>query len=130
LDKYEDYGTNPGNESVERVLARINQETTGYYIVKMGNTSARAIRINRLENGLKRRIAPIFILPEYQNKGIVQKVFELKLQRLMARGVCRIGVIYEGSYYWWKRLHGVSLPSYLQEICVQGKNFYPTEEQP
>jgi GNAT superfamily N-acetyltransferase len=77
LDKYQDYDTNPGNESVEKVSARINQETTDYYIIKMGNTSVGAIRINRLENGLKCRIAPIFILPEYQNKGIAQKVFKL-----------------------------------------------------
>jgi hypothetical protein len=73
LDKYKDYDTNPGNESVEKVLSRTNQEKTDYYILKMGNTSVGAIRINRLENGLKCRIAPIFILPEYQNKKIAQK---------------------------------------------------------
>jgi GNAT superfamily N-acetyltransferase len=77
LDRYKDYDTNPGNESIEKVLARINQETTDYYIIKMGNISAGAIRINKLENGLKCRIAPVFILPEYQNKGIAQKVFKI-----------------------------------------------------
>ncbi|GHU90299.1 acetyltransferase [Spirochaetia bacterium] len=77
LDKYKDYDTNPGNENIERVLARINQETTDYYIIKMGNISVGAIRINKLENGLKCRISPIFILPEYQNKSIAQKVFKI-----------------------------------------------------
>ena len=43
----------------------------------MENTSVGAIRINKLENGLKCRISPIFILPKYQNKGIAQKVFKI-----------------------------------------------------
>jgi GNAT superfamily N-acetyltransferase len=77
LDKYKDYDISPGNENIEKVLARINQETTDYYLIKMENISVGAIRINKLENGLKCRISPIFILPEYQNKGIAQKVFKI-----------------------------------------------------
>ena len=77
LDKYKDYDTNPGNENIEKVLAKINQETTDYYIIKKENISVGAIRINKIENGLKCRISPIFILPEYQNKGIAQKVFKI-----------------------------------------------------
>jgi GNAT superfamily N-acetyltransferase len=77
LDTYKDYDTNPGNETIEKVLVRINHETTDYYIIKAEHISVGAIRINKLENGLKCRIAPIFILPEYQNKGIAQEVFKL-----------------------------------------------------
>jgi GNAT superfamily N-acetyltransferase len=77
LNKYKDYDISPGNENIEKVLARINQETTDYYLIKMENISVGAIRINKLENGLKCRISPIFILPEYQNKGIAQKVFKI-----------------------------------------------------
>jgi GNAT superfamily N-acetyltransferase len=77
LEKYKDYDTNPGNENVDKVIGRINQEITDYYIIKMENISVGAIRINKLENGLKCRIAPIFILPEYQNRGIAQKVFKI-----------------------------------------------------
>ena len=43
----------------------------------MENISVGVIRINKLENGEKCRIAPIFILPEYQNKGIAQEVFKI-----------------------------------------------------
>jgi len=77
LEKYKDYDINPGNESIERIIQRFNQEFTDYYIIKMKNTSVGAIRVIRLENGLKCRVSPIFILPEYQNKGIAQKVFEI-----------------------------------------------------
>ena len=77
LEKYKDYDTNPGNENIDKVIERIKQETTDYYIIKMENISVGAIRINKLENGEKCRIAPIFILPEYQNKGIAQEVFKI-----------------------------------------------------
>jgi GNAT superfamily N-acetyltransferase len=32
---------------------------------------------HKLEDGLTCRIAPVFILPEYQNGGIAQKVFKM-----------------------------------------------------
>jgi GNAT superfamily N-acetyltransferase len=81
LNKYKDYDTNPENESIEKVLARINQETTDYYLIKMEDISIGAVRIHKLKNGLKCRIASVFILPEYQNKGIAQKVFKLAEER-------------------------------------------------
>jgi GNAT superfamily N-acetyltransferase len=77
LDIYQDYETNPGNEKIDKIIGKINQETTDFYIIKTENISVGAIRINKLENGLKCRIAPIFILPEYQNNGIAQKVFKI-----------------------------------------------------
>jgi len=77
LEKYKDYDTNPGNESIERIIQRFNQEFTDYYIIKIENISVGAIRVIRLDNGLKCRVAPIFILPEYYNRGIAQKVFEI-----------------------------------------------------
>ena len=77
LEKYKDYDTNPGNESIGRIIQRFNQEFTDYYIIKIENISVGAIRVIRLDNGLKCRVAPIFILPEYHNRGIAQKVFEI-----------------------------------------------------
>lgn len=74
LEKYRDFDTNPGNEPVERVMARIQQEYTDYYLIKMGESSIGGIRIVKLENGRKCRISPIFVLPAYQNKGVAQSV--------------------------------------------------------
>ena len=77
LDKYKDYDTNPGNENVDRIIARINQKETDFYIIKFQNVSVGAIRVLKLEDGKLCRVGPIFILPEYQNKGIAQNVFEI-----------------------------------------------------
>jgi len=77
LDKYQDYDINPGNEPIEKIIARINQKETDYYIIKNNNISVGAIRIINLDNGKLNRISPIFILPEFQNKGIAQRVFKI-----------------------------------------------------
>ena len=74
LEKYQDYDTNPANESVERVITRLNQSFTDYYLIKYFEYIAGAIRIVKLGNN-SYRVSPIFILPEYQGKGIAQKVF-------------------------------------------------------
>ena len=50
LDKYQDYETSPANESVERIIDRLNQSFTDYYIIKCSNISVGAIRIVRKEN--------------------------------------------------------------------------------
>ena len=36
LDKYQDFDTNPGNETVEKVLGRLMQEYTYYYFICLG----------------------------------------------------------------------------------------------
>ena len=74
LEKYQDYDTNPANEPLERVITRLNQSFTDYYLIKYFEYTVGAIRIVKLGNN-SYRVSPIFILPEYQGKGIAQKVF-------------------------------------------------------
>lgn len=74
LQKYKDYDISPGAESIEKVISRINQSFTDYYIIKINNESVGAIRIANLDNGNICRISPIFVIPKFQNKGVAQKV--------------------------------------------------------
>jgi GNAT superfamily N-acetyltransferase len=76
LDKYQDYETSPANEPPGKVIERINQSFTDYYIVKNGGTNIGGIRVVKKENK-RYRVSPVFILPEYQGKGIAQKVFQM-----------------------------------------------------
>lgn len=76
LDKYQDFETSPANETVERIRTRMNQSFTDYYIIKSSGFAVGAIRIVRKVNRTY-RVSPIFILPEYQGKGIAQKVFTI-----------------------------------------------------
>jgi len=76
LEKYRDYETSPANESLEKIVERINQPFTDYYIIESDNIAVGGVII--VKNGNKHyRVSPIFILPEYQGKGIAQKVFQM-----------------------------------------------------
>lgn len=78
LEKYQDFDTSPANESVEKVEARLQQDFTYYYFICIGRQKAGAVRvIDKKENGINKRISPIFILPEFQGKGIAQKAIRL-----------------------------------------------------
>lgn len=78
LDKYKDFDTSPGNESVEKIEARLKQDFTFYYFICIGQQKVGAIRIvDHKENRRNKRISPIFILPEFQGKGIAQEAIRL-----------------------------------------------------
>ena len=70
LDKYHDDEINPYNESYEKVKYKI--EKSYYYFIIVNGIKVGAIRISDKKDGSKKKIAPIFILPKYQNKGYAQ----------------------------------------------------------
>ena len=73
-EKYQDTDTNPAAESVEKVLVRLQQPFTYYYLIQYGSETVGAIRIiDKKESEEYKRISPIFILPSYQNQGLAQK---------------------------------------------------------
>lgn len=76
LDKYKDYNTNPAAESIEIIESKMAQEFTDYYLVCLNDEIIGAIRIVRLGDDAY-RISPMFILPEYQNKGYAQEAILL-----------------------------------------------------
>ena len=77
LDKYQDFDTNPGAEPLEKVINRLNEQWTHFYIIYYERKTVGAVRIVLKDNGNRCRISPLFILPEYQNKGIAQEVFKI-----------------------------------------------------
>ena len=77
LEKYQDYDLSPGNEKLERTISRLKEEITDYYLIKLNSESIGGIRIRRYEEGNLCKVGPLFILPEYQNKGIAQNIFKI-----------------------------------------------------
>lgn len=78
LEKYQDFDTNPGNESLEKVEERLRQDFTFYYFICVGQQKAGAIRIvDKKKAGESKRISPVFVLPEFRGKGIAQKAIRL-----------------------------------------------------
>lgn len=76
LEKYQDYETSPVNEPIEKIIAKINESFTDYYIIKSESVNLGGIRIVK-KNDKHYRVSPIFVLPEYQGKKIAQEVFKM-----------------------------------------------------
>ena len=80
--KYNDDETNPINESVDKIIQKLKQPDSCFYLIKFGNNFVGGIRIV-IKNGHK-RISPLFILPKYRNKGIAQEAIS-KLERIYGK---------------------------------------------
>ena len=104
LRKYEDMDTNPANESVEKVIKRLEQNETYFYLIKSGGVNVGAIRVVDKKNGRK-RISPIFVLPDFQNKGIAQKAI-LEAERLHGENDWELDTILEekGNCYLYEKM--------------------------
>lgn len=76
LEKYKDYQTNPANETIDRVITRINNTQGGFFKIIVDNHLVGAICVLRKEDE-QFWISPMFILPEYQGKGIAQRAITL-----------------------------------------------------
>lgn len=72
-EKYQDTETSPATEKYEDILFRFNQPETAYYFIMAGGNKIGVIRIVDFKDDKKRkRISPIFIMPEYRNNGYAQ----------------------------------------------------------
>jgi len=71
LEEYQDYDTNPASEPLERIEYKFNQDSTDYLFIMADDVKIGVVRIVKLSEEIH-RISPIFILPEFQNKGYAQ----------------------------------------------------------
>ncbi|MFJ7934522.1 GNAT family N-acetyltransferase [Sporosarcina sp. NPDC096371] len=76
LEKYQDFETSPANETIERTITRLQQKQTDYYVMIYDKITVGAIRIVRKDNR-RYRVSPIFLLPEYQGKGIASATMQI-----------------------------------------------------
>ena len=102
-EKYHDDETTPVNEKMDRLNYQLTHSNSQYYLIKLGEENVGAIRVARkikknrdsenCDNNVNHEqsepeyvqdvlfISPLFILPEYQNRGIAQtaikQVFDL-----------------------------------------------------
>ncbi|MET3658650.1 GNAT family N-acetyltransferase [Sporosarcina psychrophila] len=74
LKRYEDYDTNPVNESIERLLRKI--EAFFHYTIWLGDEIIGGADVRDLKEN-KYRLNRIFLSNEYQNKGLGSKIMEL-----------------------------------------------------
>ena len=73
LDKYQDFDTNPASEPLEKVSGRLAQKGRYYYFIQVNGEIAGAVSITDRKDGSAKRLAPIFLLPQYEGQGLAQE---------------------------------------------------------
>ena len=72
-EKYQDTDTSPATEPLEKILSRLRQCFTYYYIIEVDKNIVGALRVvDKKEKGGAKRISPIFILIKFSIMGIAQ----------------------------------------------------------
>ena len=69
LEKYRDYDTSPAAEPLSKTQYRINQPFTFFYFIIADGEVVGAIRVVDKKDGSRKTLSPLFILPEYRNRG-------------------------------------------------------------
>ena len=104
--KYQDTETSPATEEYEDILFRINQTETTYYFITADNVKVGVIRIVDCKDGLTRkRISPIFIMPEYRNQGYAQQAIK-EAERIHGKNHWKLDTILQekGNCYLYEKL--------------------------
>lgn len=106
LEIYRDVDTNPGSEPVDKVIMRLKQTFTYYYLIQADGENVGAIRvIDQREAGKNKRISPLFILPEHQGKGYAQRAMR-EAERLHGSGHWELDTILQerGNCYLYEKM--------------------------
>ena len=105
LAKYQDYETSPGNEPKEYIHEKLLDEFTFFYFIYHEDEIAGAVRVVDRKDGDRKRIAPIFIMKKFRNKGLAQKTFE-EIERIHGINHWMLDTILQeaGNCYLYEKL--------------------------
>ncbi|MBR0147174.1 MAG: GNAT family N-acetyltransferase [Eubacterium sp.] len=76
LEKYRDYDMSPGAEPFEKVQSRYDPPRSTYYFILSGDEKVGVIRVIDQKDGSRKRISPLWIMPEYRGRGYAQQAIE------------------------------------------------------
>lgn len=106
LNKYQDFDTSPAIEPIEKVMWRLEQNTTYFYLIEYKNKYVGAIRVVDNKDGITpKKISPLFILPAYQNKGIAQQAIT-EAEKIHGNTNWELGTILQekGNCYLYEKM--------------------------
>ena len=105
LAKYQDYETSPGNEPKENIQTKLLDEFTFFYFIYHEDEIAGAVRVVDRKDGDRKRIAPIFIMKKFRNRGLAQKTFE-EIERIHGINHWMLDTILQeaGNCYLYEKL--------------------------
>lgn len=105
-EKYHDTKKSPATEEYKDILFRFNQPETTYYFITANDEKVGVIRIVDHKDGVTRkRISPIFIMPEYRNKGYAQQAIA-EAERIHGENHWKLDTILQekGNCYLYEKL--------------------------
>lgn len=76
LEKYGDVETNPGAEPLARVQQRLDDPATSFYFIEAEGETVGAIRVVDRKDGSRKRVSPLFILPDCRGRGYAQAAMQ------------------------------------------------------
>ena len=105
LDKYQDYDTSPASEPVDKVLARFEQPWTTYFFIMANGEKVGVIRVVDKKDGSRKRISPIWIMPEFRNRGYAQQAIK-EAERIHGKQNWKLDTILQekGNCYLYEKL--------------------------
>ena len=105
LDKYQDLETNPANGTKEKIKTKLLQKQTFFYYIYEGNDIVGAIRVIDKKDGSRKRVAPVFIMEKFRNKGLAQKAF-CEIERIHGKDNWELDTIFQekGNCYLYEKL--------------------------
>ena len=72
--KYQDTETSPATENIDKIITRLRQPFSYYYYIQENGETIGAVRVvDKKDKNIPKRISPIFIMPQYRNRGTAQK---------------------------------------------------------
>lgn len=117
LKKYQDFDTSPANESVERIKEKLLQDYTYFYYIYANQHLVGDVRVVDKKDDSRKRVAPIFILPEFRHRGIAQRVF-YEIEKIHGQKHWELNTILQeqGNCYLYEKL------GYKRRGCMEKIN--------
>lgn len=106
LEWYQDFDTSPANEPIDKVIMRLNQSFTYFYLICAEEQVVGAIRVvDKKEPGKNKRISPIFVKQEYRGMGIAQQAIT-EAERLHGNDSWELDTILQekGNCYLYEKM--------------------------
>ena len=105
LEKYQDYDMSPAAEDMDKVLARFEQPWTTYFFIMANNEKVGVVRVVDKKDGSRKRISPIWIMPEYRNKGYAQQAILAAEKKYGSNHWCLDTILQEkGNLHLYEKL--------------------------
>ena len=76
LERYRDHDMSPATESLEKITWKISHPGSFYYFILANGQTVGAIRVLDQKDGSRKRISPLYIMPDYRGKGYAQAAME------------------------------------------------------